>query len=57
MSRLALRLLKPWHEDGLAGMDLVRGELCQMGRQSVCENWPRAGLAPDWIAKIIFSAA
>jgi hypothetical protein len=55
--RLALWLLKRWHEDGMAGMGLVCGKLRQMGRQLVCENWPRARVAPDGVAKIIFSAA
>jgi hypothetical protein len=51
--RLASRLLKPRHEDGLAGMDLVFGKLRQARRQLGCEDWPLARLGAVWVAKII----
>jgi hypothetical protein len=51
--RLASRLLKPRHEDRLAGLGLVCRKLRQARRQLDCESWPLACLAAVWDAKII----
>jgi len=37
------------------GMDLVCGNIRQVGRQLAGENWPLARLAAVWFAKIIFT--
>ena len=51
--RLASRLLKPRHEERLAGMGLVCRKLRQARRRLDCEIWPLARLAAVWVAKII----
>ena len=55
MRGLASWLLSGWHEDGVAGMDRVCGNLRQVGRQLDYEIWPLASLAAVWFAKIVFT--
>jgi hypothetical protein len=45
ISGLASRLLIARHEDGLADMDLVCGNIREIGRQLVRQSWPLARLA------------